>query len=211
MKRVVVFLLLTLTLVAPALAQESKRVEINVETTLEPTRAVGLVLSPTGTKQKLNTKIEKSRVGAYIVSFDVREQEIVAGTMASAILEGDSGEHAYGNIRPLFQGITGKSGLTLPECITRTSANPALLGDLSSLLTLVDVRETRREVLLKKIRMVLKGDLLSSLARLELGFGIGDGTPLSAELPPVILLDRLTRIQAALAAYDSGKAPEVKP
>jgi hypothetical protein len=168
-------------------------IQINVAVPFEPTEAVGLLLSSQGVGEKRALKLEKIHEGLYVVSFGYLVGEVRKDTFASAMVSSANGETAFGDIRSLHPAAKKESFYNLPKCPPqRTSApDPSKFGSYEKV---AHMRLERRSLYRKEIDDLMKGSFLDSLQKLEKGFGLSRGTLLSADLPPVELIDRLSRL-----------------
>lgn len=198
--------ILLLVVAVPVHAQEVKRIEVDVESGFVPTHGVGLLLSSTGTIQRDCIDIKKTPSGSFVATFIVKDQEIKSDSVATVMVFGLSDQVAFGNVRPVAASMPGKSALTLPLCDNKVQLTPAIQGEVAALTTLGDYRETRRDVVKTKVEVMMKGRFLEKLRTLEAGFGIDTGKPLSADMPPTILIDRLSRILVSLQNYSDQRS-----
>ena len=75
---------------------------------------------------------------------------------------------------------------------------------------LVEFRTARRKVLQDKLRVMLSGRLLERLRQLESNFGITRASQLSADIHPLELMDRLSRLNTAMRRYKETKVAEME-
>jgi|GEM_PF-2294934 len=192
-------------------------VEIEVETTFEPSSAIGLVMNNQTSLQKQNLEFRKAAsFGAqsanYIVSVPVTGLELDQNTTVTAILRGGEGELAYGTVKSVLAPDTFKSALDLPQCKAGTSLmepsiNPAMLesGKMALLESLVKLRQKRRDTQSAQLAAALDSGLLERTAKLERGFGLTYAYPLTADTPPALIAQRMQRLLAVLSTYEQKK------
>ncbi len=173
-------------------------VQIVVAASFEPKEAVGLLLSSHGVAEKPALKLDKIRDGLFLVSFGYLKGEVRKDTFASAMVLSVLGETAFGDIRSL-SGITKTDSFhSLPQCPpdkSLQSVDPARFGAYERLMSM---RLERREIYRKEITEIMRGSFLENIRKLEKGFGLSRGRQLSAELTPVELIDRLSRLVPAI-------------
>ena len=170
-------------------------VQINVAASFEPQEAVGLLLSSQGVGEKRALKLEKVREGMYVVSFGYLKGEVRRDTFASAMVMSLSGKTAFGDIRGLYDSSRRESFYSLKRCPRSSAAaqaiDPSKYGNYELLMAM---RLERREMYRKEIADLMKGAFLSDLDKLEKRLGLIRGRPLSADLLPIELIDRLSRL-----------------
>lgn len=200
---------LALTLIAlvivPANSYASPRnVTVNVETTLEPKSVVGMLVSSKRTIEKLSAKIERRDDRNLVVTFEFSPTEVDQDSLATAFIISASGEMAFGEMRPVFLDAPDVPFWQIPECPVQkiSSLGPE---DEATLAQIVQIREMRRQVSKAIIARGLNEDLLPKLIRVEKAFGLARSADLSADLPPLELVDRFNRIAEAIRAHKSGK------
>ena len=184
----------------PTFAQAD--VELTLRASFEPTRMVGLLISPQKTIERSDVKFRKTDDGTFLVSFAVGAEDLSPETAATALAVSAQGELAFADVRPVSLPGVDKSYLSLPFCepLPAPVPDPDVFSNVALLDSLHEVRSTRRDVLQLKIQQIMKGDFLERLQAMEQGFGISYTADLSGALPPPELTDRLQRILHALRA-----------
>jgi len=185
----------------PFYAQAADRsFSIQVDAIFEPTSAVAIILGKNGVSEHPAASFKRNKNGV-LVELTVPESEITDETTVTAMVSGANGERAYGEMRPL---LTYSPPEALPTCPDK-AAKESL--DAGSLEQLIDLRTRRRDIAKKQISEVLSSDgLADKLANVEQLFGLNlSGQPFSADLEPLQLLERLTRINAAVESYRLGR------
>ncbi len=191
---------------APALthAQAERQMEVQINTPIEATSATGLLLSSSRVIQKAGASVERTAHG-LLVRFPIDPSELDGDTMASAVVLAEDGQTAFGDMRPATIPAARASFLSSPECPYETVADVSTRSDLALFESLADIRSQRRAVQVQKVSVLLGGDFLERLRTLERGFGFSYPRPLSAELPPVELVDRLNRLKVAIQSYKRNR------
>jgi hypothetical protein len=195
-----------LTLISPlawtSLSHAEDLIEIDVHTAINPTKAIGLVMSEHGTDQRTNSDISWKRVNpdTVTVSIPLGRDDRAPGTIISALVMNDAGEMAFGNNKPSDVPELSPSIFSLPTC-PGPKINPAIESQASLVQSLLEVRAARRAKLQNQLNGTLQGDLLARINKLERGFGMNHGEALSGNLPPLELEDRLARLVQAIKNY----------
>lgn len=200
-----------LTVGAPARsnAQAERQMEVQINTPIEPVTATGLLLSSSRVIQKTGATVERSAHG-LLVRFPIDPSELDGDTMASAVVLAEDGQTAFGDMRPATIPTARASFLSSPECPYEQVADVSTRSDLALFESLADIRSQRRAVQVQKVSVLLGGDFLERLRTLERGFGFSYPRPLSAELPPVELVDRLNRLKIAIQSYKRNRKPNTE-
>jgi len=179
---------------AYAAAPKLKTIEINVETSIEPHSAVGLLISASGSIQQPVKDFRRADDHTLIVPVPYNEENLPKDTVATAVVFSEKGQAAFGDVRPVFSPDPRDSFLTIPDCAPEKISEAALQGQLSLLESLVQVRAARRGVAQVKVIQLMHDEFLERLKKLERGFGLIHPVALSPDMPPVQLLDRLSRL-----------------
>ena len=176
-----------------------KPVIIQVDAMFEPTAAVGIILTKSGISERPANSFKRTAHGVQ-VELSVAESELVDDSTITAMVSGASGERAYGEMRPLVAYSPPENIATCPDKPARESL------DAGSLEQLIDLRGRRRDIAKQQIAAVLGSEgLADKLANVEQLFGLNSARPLSADLDPLELLERLARINAAVESYRIGR------
>lgn len=195
----------SLTVARPVAAQDL--IEIDVHTGINPTQAIGLVISERGTEQRTGSDISWRRVNpdTVVVSVPVERGDRASGTVVSALVMDEAGEVAFGNNKAADIVELSSSIFSLPNC-PGPKISPAVESQGSLLQSLLEVRIARRGKLQNQLNASLQGELLARLTKLERGFGFIHGEALSGNLPPLELEDRLARLVQAVSNYRARRA-----
>lgn len=194
-----------------AASEPAKSVQVDVYSHVEPSTAVGLLMSAGKTIQKLNPKIEKPSTGTITVSFPYSADEIAPDSVATALVVSEKGEVVFGNVKPVT-GTEVDQGLgSLPLCPEEQQVSAALASQSSLLEELYRIRLKRRDQAKLQTTEVLNGPFLERLQKLERGFGLARERELNAELSPLELIDRLSRIRDALRNWETRQEAQPTP
>lgn len=190
-------------------------VEVEIEAEFKPTSVVGLLTNKSGAIQKPNLEAKQNARGTWSVVIPVLPSELDESTTATAIALGSDDRIAFGRVREISPGSDSSSYLNLPACTFGTSMikpNPNTQaiggGKLALLESLVKVRAKRRETLTSQLKILMSPEMITRLAKLEKGFGLDTSPALSTDLPPAVLVERLTKLLATLQSYDQKRARE---
>ena len=171
-------------------------VQVNVATPFAPKEAVGLLMVGDHMVEKPAIEIKKINDGMTVISFGYAKSEITKNTFASAMVVSESGEIAFGDMRAITGNGPKSSFYTIPQC---PPDKPSAVIDSSRYgmyQMLVSYQAQRRDTYRREIEETLKGSFLEDLRKLERGFGLTRAKPIGADLSPVELIDRLSRIKA---------------
>lgn len=200
--------------VGPAEAQElfgSTTVAVNVAARFVPASGLGLVLVPDGVIQKTEPKIDRISPDYVIVSFTVSRSEIARDSMATAVVMSDSGDVAFGDVKPLIPPLERSSFFTIPDCPTPQRDPTTLVNDAGLLESLVSIRAQRREANKKKLSALIDPSFQAKLSRAESIFGLSHEAPMTADLPPHELVDRASRLLQAVKNLDLATDGPIVP
>ena len=190
--------LLTLGPLASPSSAQSRSISVPVETSLEPITAVGLILSSERTIEKADVTREKVKDGLWVIAFKAQENELGKDSLVSAMIIAQDGSVAFGDLMPAALKGSAEQYLSLPECPSPKMSVFKMQSQASVLESLVAVRSERRQVLQASLEKELQGLLLEKAVRLEKGFGLTREEDLTGALAPLKLVDRLSRLIAAI-------------
>lgn len=212
LKRLVVALCVTATAASSVDAQaqalpitEPLLVNVRVESKPEPKKAIGMVLSAGHTVEIPETTIKKIGEKLYGISFVVDRNIIRRDSVATAMAFDENGEVTFANVTPELLSDIRNVISNIPECPMEDPTAIVQSGQQGPLQQLVDVRTERAELARLKISRMLDENFLAKLERFEEAFGLQKGEELSAQLPPEVLVDRLSRISHAVKKYKMFK------
>ena len=190
---------LTISLCPICARAADKPIKIQVDAMFEPTAAVGIVLTKNGISERPASSFKRKDRGIE-VTLNVAESELTEDATITAMVSGAAGERAYGEMLPLISYTPAESLVTCPDKPAKESL------DAGSLEQLIDLRTRRRDIAKKQLAEVLSSDgLIDKLSNVEQLFGLSAPRPFSAELDPLELLERLSRINAAVESYRIGR------
>lgn len=187
-------------------AQETRQIQVDILGKSEPATAVGLLIATDSVKEYPKTQIEKGPRGDYFVSFTVPLADIKGDSVAMALALSAQGEALLTNAKILNNSGSIEAIASIPSCEGEPLRQVGLAGQVALLNQLVDIRTKLRNVARNKIAATLNGPMLEKLNKLERGFGLGRETDLDPNLPPLELVDRLSRIRAAVRTWDNKSA-----
>jgi hypothetical protein len=191
---------------------EPLTVNVRVEAKPEPKKAIGMMLSAGRTVEIPETTIKKIGEKLYLISFVVDRNIVRKDSVATAMAFDENGTVTFANVSPELIS-EGKSLIShIPECPAEDPSAVVKLDQQGPLQQLVDVRSERAEIARLKISRMLDEQFLSKLQRFEDAFGLEKSEDLNANLPPDVLVDRLSRITHAVKKYRMfKKAPTPTP
>lgn len=191
---------------------EPLTVNVRVEAKPEPKKAIGLVLSSGRTIEIPDTTIKKIGEKLYLISFVVDRNIVRKDTVATAMAFDENGTVSFANVSPELLSESKTLISRIPECPPEDPSAIVKLDQQGPLQQLVDVRSERAEIARLKISRMLDEQFLAKLQRFEDAFGLQKSEELAADLPPEVLVDRLSRITHAVKKYRMfKKAPTPQP
>jgi hypothetical protein len=206
-----VFSLLFSTSLGLAQTPAAGEVAVLVRAAFTPMQAVGIVFDAEGIREISETKISQTAQGDYRIDFSLPpEARIGTGQLLSALVLSEEGEKAYGVVTPLDGGVVN-AVLVTPACEQKVSSSLAVAGQYALLESLVDVRLARRKYSLEKIQSMMSAPWFEKVQRIEKGFGFVHDRPLSPELNPAELNERLFHILRAIESYRLYSSSPSKP
>jgi hypothetical protein len=191
---------------------EPLTVNVRVEAKPEPKKAIGLVLSTGRTIEIPDTTIKKIGEKLYLITFVVDRNIVRKDTVATAMAFDENGTVSFANVSPELLSESKTLISRIPECPPEDPSSIVKLDQQGPLQQLVDVRSERAEIARLKISRMLDDQFLAKLHRFEDAFGLQNSEELAADLPPEVLVDRLSRITHAVKKYRMfKKAPTPQP
>ena len=187
-------------------------VNVQVEAKPEPKKALGMVLSAGKTIEIQETSIKKVGEKLYMISFVVDRNVVRKDSVATAMAFDENGNVSFANVTPELLSENKTLLARIPECPAEDPSAIVKLDQQGPLKQLVNVRTERVEIARLKISRMLDESFLEKLHRFEDAFGLDKSEELSANLPPEVLVDRLSRITHAVKKYRMfKKAPTPSP
>ena len=191
---------------------EPLTVNVRVEAKPEPKKAIGMVLSAGRAVEIQETTIKKIGEKLYLISFVVDRNIVRKDSVATAMAFDENGTVTFANVSPELLSESKTLISHIPECPAEDPSAVVKLDQQGPLEQLVDVRSERAEIARLKISRMLGEDFLSKLQRFEDVFGLDKTEELNANIPPEVLVDRLSRITHAVKKYRMfKKAPTPTP
>lgn len=182
-------------------AHAQNTVQIQVQPSARPISVLGMIISKRGVlTQPIGIEnLKPLTTGGFIVPVALTS-EISSDAFVTALVVQEDKGIVMGDVRPATAAST-PSYHTLPDCPPERAETGDVPGKLGLLDSLVKLRTDLREKYLAELQKQLTPDLVARLTRLEELFGIKQHPPLSADLPPAILADRLSRLMEAVNNY----------
>ncbi|MEY4667318.1 MAG: hypothetical protein RL518_17 [Pseudomonadota bacterium] len=191
---------------------EPLAINLRVEAKPEPKKAIGMVLSAGTTVEIPDTTIKKIGEKLYLISFVVDRNIIRKDSVATAMAFDENGNVTFANVSPELLSESKSLLSRIPECPPEDPSAAVKLDQKGPLEQLVDVRLERAELARLKISRMLDEQFMFKLQRFEDAFGLDKSEELNANLPPEVLVDRLSRITHAVKKYRMfKKAPTPTP
>jgi hypothetical protein len=185
-------------------------VKVRLEAKPEPSKAVGVVFSSGSSRQFTDTTISKIGDKLYEITFSVPRSALTDDAVATAFGFDAAGSVSFANVIPASASESQNFLASIPECPSEDSSHVSALTSPGTLQQLVDVRIERMNIVRFKIARLMDQDFLAKLQKFEEAFGLKYATPLSPELPPAELIDRLSRISHAVRKYQLYKPRATK-
>jgi len=179
----------------PALAQD-RLIRVEVSAQFDPKSAIGIVIQDGSSLQRAPQEIEKIADGKYAVSFSVPSGNITSDSLATAMVVSDAGQIAFGSVVPAIPAVPVLKRLEL--CPAEKIDLRKMRAQLGEIQPLVQLRSEQRDLFKRMVSDKLQGAFLTQLQDLERGFGLENGVPLSADLPPYTLVERLGALKNAI-------------
>lgn len=182
-------------------AHAQNTVQIHIQPSSRPLSVLGMIISKRGvaTQPVALETLKALPTGGFLVPVALSSDIASDAFITALVVQEDKGV-VMGDVRSATAEST-RSYLTLPDCPPERAGTGDVPGKLGLLDSLVKLRTDLREKYLGELQKQLTPDLVARLTRLEELFGIKQHPPLSADLPPAILADRLSRLMEAVQNY----------
>ncbi len=184
-------------------------VDLTFSLSIVPDKAVGMIISSRGVVEKTGIDLSSTKEGIYVATVPLNSNERSTDTFATAIIQSESSDIYFTPLKSTGDPERNKSYLSLPMCkethVRTRTEDETIVSNVGALQSLMDIRKIRRDFAQLEISNTMRGDFLEQLQRMEVGFGLTEGTPLSAELKPHELTQRLQRILTAIRNYEANK------
>jgi hypothetical protein len=190
-----------LDLVQPLYAERGRSISASIDVAFSGklATAIGLVLDEKGVYKRIPTKVEKKNDEVTTVTFSYADLDLSPGAVVSALLMAEDGTLAYGDVAPIADQQSVNSLTSLPKCPIDSELKEWQKEQyLSSLEKIVTFRIGRRQNTQALVARELDEAFLKRLTNLENGLGLARDKPLSADLAPYELVDRLSRLLEAV-------------
>lgn len=184
-----------------------RTLEFDIDAGFIPVVALGLILENGETYQEPRTTMVRTQPNIVTVSVPFDQKSISQDAVATAFVASERGEVLFGDMKPVFPPSSRRSYSSIPICEKEKSAsNTIQSGQYALLQSLVKVRQDREKFAAMQLAKNLSGELLTKLQNLEDKLGLSAGkVPLSSGLPSMELIDRLTRVKAAVSGVKAQK------
>jgi len=183
-------------------AEELLTAQVEVEHVFNPTHAIGMLISKDGVVTKTIKDTKPSALpGRMIVTFPYLASELKEDTLAGAMLEYEVDGNritVFANLRPLYKSTKKGTHLELPMCPPELPQIRIASGAYGTLKGLIELRSEKRDLSKSEVESNMSGFFLSRLDQLESDLGLLKVTPLSPDLNPIELIDRLQRLHHGL-------------
>ncbi|MCB0333697.1 MAG: hypothetical protein KDD55_09385 [Bdellovibrionales bacterium] len=166
------------------------------------TSATGLIITAQGTEKRTPVSFEQIGANTVAVRLQYSEQDIRNGALVSAIATNAKGETAFATVSELRSQETKPASLHLSRCEATPTKTPANTQQLVLFERLVELRKQRREVKMQELQEALTEELAAKLSKLEAHFGYEYESPLSAQMNPVVLSQRLDQLLHSIETFN---------
>ena len=199
---------LTTLLLAGPVSAEMRVVELAFKSPVTPVKVAAVFMN--GVQAFSDTEIELRQQSKDVVIASVRYDNTELPSTFSVYAVGilPNGEVATTAVKEVKSDADLGSIFTMPLCPPE-EPDQSLQSQLSVLASLVKVRAERRDNISKQLSNSLSADFLKRMNSYEAGFGFVYNTPLSKDLHPVELSERLTRVLIVLQRL--GKKRTIVP
>ncbi len=176
--------------------------EVLIRGIQEATSATGIIITSDGTQKRAPTSFEQVGASTVAVRFAYSAQDIQNGALASAIATNANGETAFATVTELRAQETKPASLHLSQCSTTATNSSANTQQIVLFERLVELRKKRREVKIQELQGLLTEDIAAKLSKLESHFGYEYQTPLSGNMNPVVLSQRLDQLVHSIKTFN---------
>jgi hypothetical protein len=185
-------------------------IEVAVNLRSEPKAALGIFFTDGKVVQQPNTNIERISDEVVLVRMPYEVSDLPsAAPFVTAMVTTEDDEVVFGDTRIVKISDGADSFWRLPKCETDVPSKKLdvlLPEQLNYLESLLQVRSKKREVAKQLLRDKMTPNILSRLVKVEKGLGLsGNDNELSADLPGLELLERLSRLKEAIILYQTAK------
>lgn len=189
-----------------AAPHDASQIIVQVPSREDAASAIGIVFSAHGVEQTEALSISRFDPDTLLVAIAVpkakSDSHAEQSGMATALVVTNSGSHRYGHVRTIgTQDGAAAAMKTVPPCPQEKASLGIYPSQLGMLETLVTNRARQRSLETIKVAKIMNEDFLEKLKDIERKFGLGGERELVSDLPPIELIDRLSRILAALRTF----------
>jgi hypothetical protein len=176
-------------------------ITVPVTSSAEIKGAIGLIISPSGLIKQDVKEIKRVSDNLVLIRFDVEDSLLNnEKTKVSAMVILDKSEVAFADVRsPEYKSILP------PLCTTHMEGGLSIEGKQNLILSLIEIRSSRRDVLKEKLTVLLSKHGGLDLEKLESTFGLRSITSIDKESNVYSVLDRLWRLKLALDNYSEAQ------
>ncbi len=185
------YLILSLMIVSASVAET---VSIPLRDGYVPVSGYGLVITDEGIKLTSSSPVSIDSANNAVLSLNLPE-----GSKNFAGIISDVNQNVVSS--PLKS--TGKA--VLPLCKVQIDQSSAAGNQTALLQSLIQIRVEKRDLLKKRVLETLDPSLLEKLNKLEEAFGLAPDTPLTAELDPYTLSERLSLLAVVLGNLEEQR------
>lgn len=187
------------------MANEETTITVQVEAKPKPIKATGLLFSTSTTAEYQEADIRMIGDKLYAISFKVPKTAIQKDSLASAFAVDEHGKISYGSVRPATTAQESLDMAAIPTCKDVNIEKIATITNVGTLRQLIDVRTQRMEIIRAKLGRALDKGLINKMQKFEEAFGLPHSEPLTINIPPLELYERLSRIKNAVHKYKQFK------
>jgi hypothetical protein len=187
-------------------AEKTLRIPLNTKT--EPKSVAVLFLSLDKAVQRQPSKVERINPDTIVASVTFTENEFSKDALVSAIAVSDKGEIVSSELHPLLAPDGPDAEASTPKCPPERFNEAAIQAQTSLIESIIETRLERRRLAQLRVAQVMNDEFVGKLRKMEGRFGLLYQKELSPDLPPVELIDRLSRILAVIEAMNSRKSQD---
>ena len=193
-------------LAATSVFGEAQSVEVSIRHKIEPAKVIGMLISSTRVINKSDIQVRTLGDGTIVVSIPFESGELDDDSVATAMAVTADGAKYFADVKPIVLPSIRKSFLTLPACpestaITSNLGSAYVISGLGYLEQLIANRAKQRIQVQGRIKEMMTEEFLAVLKKGEEVLGLEFSEPLSPDLKPLELEQRLFRLATALENY----------
>lgn len=188
-------ILLAILILANSALADDKVIHTSVPTNFTPEEAYGIAIS--NDRVAVISGRMQQRENSSSIPVVVSSGE--GTTLVASILKDSSGNYITSELTSPVESATKALCPNSIDDKNLASAQPAILQ------ALVQVRAEKRALYQEKVSKLLSGEFLTTIRRLESGFGLGGSVPISADMSPYELSERISALAVVLGNLESQK------